>query len=179
MKESSILVISVIIKLQRRVVFRNIFGLYMKVSSILVISVIIKLHTRVIFRITYQQSTVTEFWSVTTVTFRQSGNLTTALTSNLILMLLNLNKFLVRHSIWTGLRTIFETILIIKLGSFQVQDQSDSQSNPSPLYTLTILIFILVVSLVIYYRDTLILLNIEFEIWLRNTNLTGTPSQSI
>ena len=52
MKVSSILVISVIIKLHNRVVFRHIFSLNMKVLSILVISVIIKLQHRVIFRIT-------------------------------------------------------------------------------------------------------------------------------
>ena len=61
MKESSILAISVIIKLQSRVIFRDIFNLNMKVSSIFVISVIIKLHNRVVFRVTYQQSTVTQF----------------------------------------------------------------------------------------------------------------------
>ena len=41
MKESSILVISVIIKLHNSVIFRLIFSLNMKESSILVISVII------------------------------------------------------------------------------------------------------------------------------------------
>ena len=50
MKVSSILAISVIIKLHIRVIFRDIFSLNMKVSSILVISVFIKLHDRVIFR---------------------------------------------------------------------------------------------------------------------------------
>ena len=61
MKVSSILVISVIIKLQHRVIFRHIFSLNMKVSSILVISVIIKLHNRVNFRVTFLQSTVIIF----------------------------------------------------------------------------------------------------------------------
>ena len=49
-KVSNILVISVIIKLQHRVMSRNIFSLNMKVSSILVISVIIILIIREIFR---------------------------------------------------------------------------------------------------------------------------------
>ena len=53
MKKTSILVISVIIKLQDRVVFRSIFSLNMKVSNILVISVIIKLQDRVILRDTF------------------------------------------------------------------------------------------------------------------------------
>ena len=52
---SSIIVISVIIKLQHRVVFRLIFSLYMKVSSIHVISVIIELHNRVVFRDIFNQ----------------------------------------------------------------------------------------------------------------------------
>ena len=47
-----LIVISVIIKLHTKVVFRNIFSLNMKVSSILVISVVIKLQHRVIFRFT-------------------------------------------------------------------------------------------------------------------------------
>ena len=50
MKVSSILVISVIIKLQDRIIFRHIFSLNMKVSSTLVISVIINLQNRQIFR---------------------------------------------------------------------------------------------------------------------------------
>ena len=57
MKVSSFPVINVIIKLHNKLIFRDIFSLYMKVSSILVISVIIKLHNRVIFRLTLQQST--------------------------------------------------------------------------------------------------------------------------
>ena len=57
MEVKSILVISVIIKLQREVVFRNIFSLNMKVSSILVISVIIKLQREVILRNIYSVST--------------------------------------------------------------------------------------------------------------------------
>ena len=48
MKVSSILVISVIIKLHNRVIFRHIFSLFMKVSNILVISVNIKRRIRVI-----------------------------------------------------------------------------------------------------------------------------------
>ena len=88
MKVSSILVISVIIKLQYREVFRDIFSLYMKVLSILVVSVIIKLHDRVISRLTYQQSTVTQFISVSTVTFKPSGELATALTSDLTCQLI-------------------------------------------------------------------------------------------
>ena len=64
----------------------------MKESSILVISVIIKLQTRVIFRNTYQRCTVTQLWSVSTVTTRQSGEINTTLTSNLTFQLFNLNK---------------------------------------------------------------------------------------
>ena len=48
MEMSSIPAQCVIIKLQHRVIFRLIFILYMKVSSILVISVTIKLHNRVV-----------------------------------------------------------------------------------------------------------------------------------
>ena len=71
--------------------------LNMKESSILVISVIIKLHNRVIFRLTYQQSTPTLFISVTTVTIRQSGDKVITLTSNLTRQLFNLNKFCVKY----------------------------------------------------------------------------------
>ena len=84
MKVSSILVISVNIKLQHRVVLRHIFSLNMKVSSILVISVIIKLQHREVFRFTWQESTVTIFWSVTTVIFRQSGDQAITVTRNLM-----------------------------------------------------------------------------------------------
>ena len=50
MRASSIRVISVIIKLRNRVIFRLIFSLYMKVSGIGVISVIIKPQIGVISR---------------------------------------------------------------------------------------------------------------------------------
>ena len=56
MKVSSILVMSVIIKLRDRISFRNIFSLYMKVSSILVISVILDLLIGVLFRDIFSQS---------------------------------------------------------------------------------------------------------------------------
>ena len=57
MKVLSILVMSVIIKLHYKRVFRYIFSLNMKVSGILVISVIIKQQDGINLRITYQQST--------------------------------------------------------------------------------------------------------------------------
>ena len=84
MKVSSILVISVIIKLHYRVIFRSICSLYMKVSDILVISVIIKLRDRVIFRVTYQLSTLTQFSSVTPVTIKQSGDQSITNTRNVM-----------------------------------------------------------------------------------------------
>ena len=83
MKVLSILVISVILSLRNRVIFWHIFSLNMRVSSILVISVIIKLQDRIVSRDTYQQSTVTQFWSVRTVTIRQSGDKIITLTRKL------------------------------------------------------------------------------------------------
>ena len=73
MKVSSILVLNVIIKLQQRVIFRHIFNPNMKVSSILVLCVIIKLHNNVISSLTWQQNTVTPSWSATIATIRPSG----------------------------------------------------------------------------------------------------------
>lgn len=55
-KHEDILVISVIINLTAKVIFRHIFSINMKVSSILVISVIIKLWDRIIFRNTFSQN---------------------------------------------------------------------------------------------------------------------------
>ena len=69
------------------------FSLNMKESSILVMSVIIELHNRIIFSVTYQQSTLTQFSSVTSVTFRQSGKFTTMLTSDLTSLVLNSTNF--------------------------------------------------------------------------------------
>ena len=60
MKVSSILVISVIIKLQHRVISRDIFSLNMKASSILVINVIIKLLYAVILTDTKSLNMLTE-----------------------------------------------------------------------------------------------------------------------
>ena len=48
MKESSMIVISVTIKLHNRVILQDIFKLYMMVLSMLVISVTNNLHSRVI-----------------------------------------------------------------------------------------------------------------------------------
>ena len=58
MKVSSIPVSSVIIKLKIKIIFGDIFSLFMKVSSIFVISVIIKLHDQVISRLILLQSTL-------------------------------------------------------------------------------------------------------------------------
>ena len=93
--------------LQHMVVFRDIFSLYMKVSSIHVISVITKLQHRVVFTLTSQQSTVTEFWSVTTVTFRQSGEQIISLTRKLMRPLNK--KFYFYYLIWLSL-LIFDTV---------------------------------------------------------------------
>ena len=57
MKVSSILVISVIIKLQQIVVSRHIFSLFMKESSIYVMNVIIKRYGRLILKNTKKQGT--------------------------------------------------------------------------------------------------------------------------
>ena len=54
--DSSILALSVIIKLQKSVVFRLIFSLYMKVSNIHAVSVIIKQHNVVVFRLIFKLS---------------------------------------------------------------------------------------------------------------------------
>ena len=54
--DSSILALSVIIKLQKSVVFRLIFSLYMKVSNIHAVSVIIKQHNVVDFRLIFKLS---------------------------------------------------------------------------------------------------------------------------
>ena len=58
MKVSSIPVISVIIKLHNRVIFRHIFSLNMKVLGILVITVVIRLHIMVILRDILSESTI-------------------------------------------------------------------------------------------------------------------------
>ena len=76
----------------------------MKVSSISVIRGIIKLITRVIFGLTEQQSTVIEFWSVTTVVFRPSGDQTITNTRNLMPWQCNftvpINKNTKKYSFW-------------------------------------------------------------------------------
>ena len=60
MKEWDILVIDVIIMENKNDIFSNIFRLHMKVSDILVVSVIIKLQEREIWRGTLEKSILVE-----------------------------------------------------------------------------------------------------------------------
>ena len=83
----------------------------------------IKLQKGVISGVTYQPSTVTQFLSVTTVTFKQSGEPTTPLTSDLTLQLLNSNDHHLRNKCLDWILILICTYLLqLRTGCLTSED---------------------------------------------------------